>query len=121
MKKIFLLLSFCVMLTVLFSCSKGSSTSGGTNNGGGGTTVDCSTINAKFNANVLPIIQSSCAITGCHNGTQTPKLTTYDEISSNAGTINSQVQSGIMPKTGTLTTAQKNIIKCWVQSGAPNN
>jgi hypothetical protein len=26
-----------------------------------------------------------------------------------------------MPKGSTLTTAQKNIIKCWVQSGAPNN
>lgn len=121
MKKTSLFPGICVMLTVLFSCSKGSSTSGGTNNGGGGTTVDCSTINAKFNADVLPIIQGNCAITGCHNGTQSPRLTTYDEISANASIVNSQVQAGIMPKTGSLTTAQKNIIKCWVQSGALNN
>ncbi|MBI1783351.1 MAG: hypothetical protein HYR66_18605 [Sphingobacteriales bacterium] len=121
MKKTSLFLSFCVVLTVLFSCSKGNSTSGGTNNGGGGTTVDCSTINAKFNADVLPIIQGSCAITGCHNGTQSPRLTTYDEIAANASIVNSQVQSGIMPKTGSLTTSQKNIIICWVQSGALNN
>jgi len=26
-----------------------------------------------------------------------------------------------MPKTGSITTAQKNSILCWVDSGAPNN
>lgn len=121
MQKKFLFLSFCVALTILYSCSKGSSTSGGSSAGGGGTTVDCSTINAKFAADVAPIISSSCAISGCHNGTQAPTLTTYAQISANASNINAQVQSGTMPKSGTLTTAQKNIIKCWVQSGALNN
>ncbi len=121
MKKTSLFLAACVSLTVLFSCSKGSSTSGGTSGGGGGTTVDCSTINAKFSADVAPIIASSCAISGCHNGTQSPTLTNYAQISANASNINSQVQSGAMPKGSTLSTTQKNIIKCWVQSGALNN
>lgn len=118
---------FYTFIFLLFSCSKGSSTSGGTTSGGGGggTTVDCSTINAKFNADVNPIIQSSCATNSdCHgagsiNGPGA--LTSYAQIAANASNINLQVQAGLMPKTGTLSTTQKNIIKCWVQSGSPNN
>ena len=117
MKKVIFLFAVCTCVATIFSCSKGGSTS----NGGTGTNVDCSTINAKFAADVQPIITSSCAISGCHNGSQAPTLTTYAQIAANASNINSQVQSGAMPKTGTLTTNQKNIIKCWVQSGAPNN
>lgn len=121
MQKRFLFPAFVLALLIFVSCSKGSSTSGGTSGGGGGTTVDCSTISAKFAADVAPIISSSCAISGCHNGSQAPTLTTFDQISANASNINAQVQSGAMPKSGALTTAQKNIIKCWVQSGALNN
>lgn len=121
MQKRFLLPAFSAGVLILISCSKGSSTSGGSSGGGGGTNVDCSTINAKFAADVAPIISSSCAINGCHNGSQTPTLTTYAQISANASSISSQVQSGAMPKNSTLSTTQKNIIKCWVQSGAPNN
>jgi hypothetical protein len=31
------------------------------------------------------------------------------------------VLSGLMPQNATLTTAQKNTIICWIDSGAPNN
>lgn len=120
MKKVFFLFFAGSAIVLAYSCSKGSSTTGGTT-GGGGTATDCSTINAKFATDVAPIISSSCAISGCHNGTQFPTLTTYAQIAANASIINSQVQSGAMPKTGSLTTTQKNQIKCWVQSGALNN
>jgi hypothetical protein len=48
-------------------------------------------------------------------------LNSYAQIAANAASINVQVQSGAMPKTGSLSTTQKKIINCWVQSGAPNN
>jgi hypothetical protein len=35
--------------------------------------------------------------------------------------IKPAVANGTMPKTGTLTTAQKNSIICWINNGAPNN
>ncbi|AHF17778.1 hypothetical protein [Niabella soli] len=108
-------------LTVLSRCS-GKKDSVSTNPPGGGT--DCSTIQAKFAANVYPIIQQSCQLSGCHNNTDRAgghAWTSYAEISASASLINSDVQSGKMPKTGSLTAAQKSIINCWVNSGALNN
>lgn len=100
------------------SCSKSGS-------GGGGTSLDCNTVaNKAFAANVNPIIQSSCAITGCHeagsiNGVG--QLTNYNDIFNHRAEIQSAVSAGRMPKTGSLSTSQKNSILCWIQSGAPNN
>jgi hypothetical protein len=107
--------------TILVSCSK----SGGTNNGGGGGSLNCATVtNKAFAANVNPIIQSRCAITGCHetgsiNGPGA--LTTYSQIFNARTAIRAAVSSGIMPKNSTLSTGEKNSIICWIDSGAPNN
>jgi hypothetical protein len=119
MKKLVFVSMMFVVFVMINSCSKSSG--GTTGGGGGGGTVDCSTVNAKFAADVQPLINSSCAISGCHNGTQSPTLITYAQIAANAASINSQVQSGAMPKNSSFSPTQKNIIKCWVQSGSPNN
>ncbi|HET9055850.1 MAG TPA: hypothetical protein VFN30_03280 [Chitinophagaceae bacterium] len=121
MKKTLYIIFVIAIFTITYSCSKSkdNSTTGG--GSGGSTPVNCTNISAKFSADVQPIISTYCAITGCHNGTQQPTLTTYAQIAGNATLINSQVQSGRMPKVGSLTTDQKNIIACWVQSGALNN
>ena len=112
-------------LIIFLSCSKDNGGSGGSG-GGGGSTVNCATVtNQAFNADVAPIIASSCAInTTCHaaGSTNGPgALTSYTQISGNAPAIKTAVQSGRMPQTGSLTTGQKNSIICWVDSGAPNN
>ena len=85
---------------------------------------ECSTVNAKFSATVAPLIQSKCAIASCHSSAGQAggfALTDYSQISARAGAINTAVQGGIMPKVGSLTAAEKLIIKCWVTSGAQNN
>lgn len=93
--------------------------------GSGGTTLDCNTVATKaFAANVNPIIQSTCAIASCHatGNTNGPgPLTTYAQIFAARTAIRASVAAGTMPKSGTLSTAQKNSILCWVDSGAPNN
>ncbi|MBL7733415.1 MAG: hypothetical protein JNM88_19765 [Chitinophagaceae bacterium] len=110
-----------ISLVVLLSssCSKDG---GG---GGGTTTVDCSTVSNKaFAADVNPIIQSTCAISGCHasGSTNGPgALTSYTEIFNARTNIRSAVSSGRMPQTGSLSTSQKNSIICWIDGGAPNN
>jgi len=89
--------------------------------------TDCSSIQAKFTANVLPIIQGRCATnSGCHGSGSTNgpgQLITYAQISSNASAINqAAVVTSAMPKTGgPLSADQKAILKCWISSGAPNN
>ncbi len=109
------ILVLSVLVTI--SCSK----DGG---GGGSTTLDCSTVtNKAFAANISPIIQASCALAGCHAtaGNGPGALTNYAQVSAAASTIRSAVSSGRMPQGSTLTTAQKNSILCWIDSGAPNN
>ena len=108
---------------ILISCSKSGTTGGG--GGGGTTTVDCNTVaNKAFAADVSPIIQSTCAITGCHEAGSLNGpggLTNYSQISTASSSIQSAVSTGRMPKSGSLSTSQKNSILCWIQSGAPNN
>ena len=104
-------------LFIFASCSK--------DDNGGGASVDCTTItNKAFAADISPIIQSTCAVSGCHaagsfNGPGA--LTSYTEVFNARTAIRSAVASGRMPQGGSLSTSQKNSIICWVDSGAPNN
>jgi hypothetical protein len=115
---IFLFISCSLSLT---QCSKDKNK----NNGGGAFTVDCNTVtNKAFAANISPIVQSSCAISGCHaagSGNGPGALTTWAQISAASTRIRQAVASGTMPQGSTLSTAQKNSIVCWIDSGAPNN
>ncbi len=87
-------------------------------------TLNCTGIDSKFSTVVSVIIQNSCNITACHNAGSTNgpgPLTNFSQISAAAAAIRNSVETGRMPKTGSLTDAQKNAISCWVASGAPNN
>lgn len=123
-------LVLCTMLLALcfvYSCKKSGGDSTGGNNGGGGGgayTPNCTSAAVQFSANVLPIFQSSCAAAGCHNAGSSNgpgALTTYAEISAAKTQIRAAVLSGAMPKTGSLTAAQKNSIICWIDAGGLNN
>lgn len=70
---------------------------------------------------IKPIIETECAITNCHNGSQSPDLRSSSNIISNASRIKSVTQSGSMPKNGSLLSSQKALIACWVDEGAKNN
>jgi hypothetical protein len=114
-----LIVTMIILLSVFISisCSK--------DNGGGTTTIDCSAVSNKaFAADVNPIIQGTCGGPGCHGAGSANgpgPLTNFTEISGAASAIRSAVSSGRMPKTGSLSSGQKNSIICWIDSGAPNN
>lgn len=119
MRKVFIvafIMSLAVFTTI--SCSKSGT-------GNGGTSLDCNTVaNKAFSVDVSPVIQASCAITGCHeagsfNGPG--PLTNYTQVFNARTSIQSAVSSGRMPKTGSISSSQKNSILCWIESGAPNN
>lgn len=107
-------------LCFLFSqCSKDK------NNNNNNFTVDCATVtNKAFAANISPLIQSRCAISGCHasgSGNGPGALTTYSQIVTAASRIRASVAAGTMPQGSTLSTAEKNSIVCWIDGGTPNN
>ena len=125
MKKGILIIIAAIFISL--SCSKSGTPAGGGNGGGGGggSTVNCTGVPAAFAANVNPIIQSSCATDASCHGSGSANgpgpLLTYTQISNAKDAIKNAVGNGSMPKTGSITTAQKNSIICWVNSGAPNN
>ena len=108
--------------SIILACSKSKDAP----NNEGETPLDCSTVTAKtYTTDVSPIIESKCATDGnCHgsgsmNGPGA--LLTYSAIFNARVNIRAAVASGEMPLTGSLTTAQKNSILCWIDSGALNN
>lgn len=108
------------------SCSKSGPGTGGGNNGGGTPPFvpNCTGAATSFSADVTPIFQTVCGQTDCHNpgsvnGPGT--LLSYAQISSAKSLIRAAIISGAMPKTGTLSAAQKNSIICWIDAGAANN
>ena len=107
---------------IISSCSKGGTTGNG---GGGGSSLDCSTItNKAFSADINPIIQASCNISGCHatgSGNGPGPLTNYTEVFNARTAVRSAIAAGRMPQGSSLATSQKNSILCWIDSGAPNN
>ena len=117
MKRIFAIL---IAAGTLYACSKSNA------GGSGGGTVITPTCNGtkSFASDVSPIIQSSCAISGCHaagsvNGPGA--LTSYTQIFNARAAIRVAIANGSMPKTGSLTTEQRNTILCWIDDGAASN
>jgi uncharacterized membrane protein len=93
-------------------------------NPGNSTPVNCTTVNAKFAADVNPIIQSKCSYAGCHNASAAGGviLLNYNQINSNSAKINLRtVVQKNMPSSGALPKADLDKIQCWINSGSPNN
>ncbi len=74
-------------------------------------------------ADVKPIIAARCAVSTCHGGSQSPNLSTNQNIINNAVAIRREVVNNRMPPAGqpALTSGQKALILCWVDEGAKNN
>ena len=121
MKKVLIIITTATLIIV--ACSKSNNTTGSIP---GDPPLDCSTVSAKtFATDVSPIIQTKCATDGtCHGSGSTNgpgPLINYTAAFNSRVAIRSAVASGEMPKTGSLTAAQRNSILCWIDSGAPNN
>lgn len=75
----------------------------------------------SYATSIAPVIVNSCAINGCHNGSQFPDFRVFKNIQDNASKIKEVTANGSMPPGGSLTQAEVNMIACWVDDGAPNN
>lgn len=110
--KFFIALVLIVLLG--FSCSEDNSFE-----------PSCNGVTSAFAANVKPITDSNCATSsGCHasGSSHGPgALVTHAQIAAAKNSISNSIKSGSMPKNGSLTTNEKNLILCWIQSGAANN
>ncbi len=90
---------------------------------------DTTSVTAKFSSDVLPVMNTSCNVSGCHNSTDAASgviLDTYAgiKIQANNGRLMSSMDiiNGTMPKGGAKL-ANCTILKIqqWINSGTPNN
>lgn len=87
------------------------------------------TVVTKFSSGVLPIMNSSCNLSGCHNTTDAASgivLDTYNGVKAQAdnGKLvgSTDLINGSMPKNAAkLASCTIDKIKQWINSGSPNN
>lgn len=92
-------------------------------------TYDCTGLTPTYTADVKPIMDNNCAISGCHNSSSKADgkdYSTYNSVksgsSSNSFLGSMQHLSGYksMPKGGSkLSDAQLKTISCWIENGTP--
>ncbi|MBK9270498.1 MAG: hypothetical protein IPM48_02785 [Saprospiraceae bacterium] len=96
-----------------------------------GSTNDCSGIVATYDTTVKSHLDQNCALSGCHAGTVPANgidLSNYASAKATATAVGNKMICAIehgagcfpMPPTGVkLDASVINVIKCWVQNGAP--
>lgn len=78
--------------------------------------------NVSWLNQIKPIIDVSCAKSGCHvNGTGRIDLTKFDVVKANALQIKTRVVNKSMPFDETLPADQIQLITCWIDDGTLNN
>lgn len=90
---------------------------------------DCSGLNPTYTADIKPILDTSCAKSGCHNAATAKKginLSNYASASDVSqedrflGAIQHKKGYAKMPDdAGKLPDAQVRLLTCWVQNGSP--
>ena len=85
----------------------------------------CQDNTATLSGVVSTIIETNCAVSGCHvQGTGRVNFTINENIIQNATQIRNFTHEGIMPppESGNSLTAQEKMdIRCWVENGAQDN
>jgi len=126
MKKVKALCLALVVALAAMSCSGGGDDSPapapGTGGGGDGGTVT----NPTYTANIKAIIDGNCV--SCHGtgGEQSSHpLQTYEQVSARASDIKERIEKPAgdplkMPKGGSLSQANIDLINKWITNGMPN-
>jgi len=85
-------------------------------------TVPRGNTGTSWSDDILPIMQSSCAVSGCHNGISRTDYRIYANAKKEAAKIKSLTLDKSMPFDGpALTASQIKLISCWVDDGALDN
>lgn len=75
----------------------------------------------SYQGSVRTIIETNCAISGCHNGNTFPDFRSMSNIQANAGRIRTRTGNKSMPPNSSLSQQEIDLIACWVNDGALDN
>lgn len=82
------------------------------------------TTGINYTDNIASIINTNCAVSGCHSGNQSPQLSTFNNVSENSSRVLSRASARTMPPRSSglsLTDAEIKALECWVADGTPQN
>jgi hypothetical protein len=102
-----LLLVIMISFVLVSGCKKDNTTTSD-------YTPSCTGAAKSYTKDVAPIIELACS--GCHQN-----YSNYSQVSASQSSIRSVIVSGQMPQGSSLSSAQKDAIVCWIDSGAINN
>ena len=86
--------------------------------------VECTTIDVQYAENIVPIINTKCAISGCHDGASgIPNWKVLSNLQEHGAEIQRRTQLPAsdpdhMPRVGSLTDSEKKALYCWIENGA---
>lgn len=76
----------------------------------------------SWSNDIRPIMETYCAVSGCHNGTsRSNDFRKYSSVRFYSKSIRSKTQERSMPFDRSLTQDQIDIIACWIDDGMPEN
>ena len=82
-------------------------------------------IDCTYSSDIMPIINTNCLSSGCHNtGSVNGDFTTYaglKKVTSSGALENRVIINQTMPPSKPLSPEDMKKIKCWIDSGSPNN
>ncbi len=80
----------------------------------------CTEAAKTFSGDAFPVFHSSCI--DCHfSGSGQTPLDNYSNIAVAKNSVRNVIINGSMPRSGSLTDAQKNAIICRINNGVPDN
>lgn len=92
------------------------------------TDLDACDGTVSYATDIKPIIDTSCAISSCHNGDNgaDKNWTVFSTFQSKSSNVKDRITRspgapGHMPLVGSITVAQIQAIVCWVDQGALDN
>ena len=125
--KIPILFSSIVFSFLLIASACSSDEADGTGGNNNGNNTDCASISPSYSADIKPIIDASCATSGCHNavsGAENIDLSTYAKVKDESfkrrflGSINRESGFKAMPQGAPkLSDSNINLITCWIENG----
>lgn len=90
--------------------------------------VDCSdTETISYSQDVVPIINTKCALSGCHDGLSgIPDWTQLGNLQDRGSEVQRRITLPLtdgskMPRVGSITEEQRQILYCWIEQGAQDN
>jgi hypothetical protein len=86
--------------------------------------VDCNAVDIMYTGNIVPIINTKCAFSGCHDGASgIPNWTLLSNLQEHKAEIKRRIMLPAsdpdhMPRVGSLSESEKNALYCWIENGA---